>query len=93
MDNGVLIVGIVVGLPVVGGLCYAAFEEYQKSRLKAQQLRIEEKKLAMEEKLRNDELNAKILQMDDLGLTGAQIASLMEEVTGSARKWRSSGRT
>lgn len=80
MDAGVWIVMIVIGVPVIGGLAYAAFEEVLKSRMKLQKLKVEEQRLKAEHSLRADELNAKILRMDDMGISPGEIASLREEV-------------
>ena len=80
MDSAVWIMAIVVGIPVVCGIGYAAFEETLKWRLKMRELKVQEQKLAMEEKLRTDELNARILRMDDFGLSPVEIASLAEDV-------------
>lgn len=76
MDQVVLIVAIAVGIPVI--LDYA--QKLYRDSLKARELAIQERKLQMEEKLRSDELNAKILRMDDLGVSPEEIASLASEV-------------
>jgi hypothetical protein len=80
LDTAVWIVSIVVGVPVIAGIAYAAFEQTLKWQLKIRELKVEERKLAMQERLQTDELNAKILKMDDLGLSPVDIASLSEDV-------------
>ena len=43
-------------------------------------MKVQEKKLAIEQQLRTDELNVRILKMDDFGLSPVEIASLAEDV-------------
>ncbi|MCL4500054.1 MAG: hypothetical protein M1335_07445 [Chloroflexi bacterium] len=74
--TAVIIVFIVIGLPV--SLPFAL--GFYKHHLKARELRLQEKRLEIEQKLRQDELNAKIIRMDDLGVSPTEIASLAEEV-------------
>ncbi len=79
-EAGVLIVAIVIGIPVIGGLLYAAFEKTLNTNLRLQELKVEEQRLRAEQALRTDELNAKILRMDDMGMSPTDIASLTEEI-------------
>ena len=80
MDDGVLIIAIVVGIPVIGSLLYAAYEHSTKMRLKMSEIELERDRLRLEEKLKTDELNAKILRMDDLGMSPTDLAALSEQV-------------
>ncbi len=80
MHSDVYIIAIVVGLPSVVGVGAVIIHEWMKMRLKHRQLEVEQQKLAAEERLRTDELNAKILKMDDFGLSPVEIASLAEDV-------------
>lgn len=72
----VWIIAIVVGLPVTlifGGELYQSF-------LKHKQLKLEERRLAMEEKMRSDALNSRLIEMDDLGISPLEIVSMQEEM-------------
>jgi hypothetical protein len=53
---------------------------WMRTRLKHRDLKLKEDKLALEERLRTDELNAKLLRMDDFGLSPVEVASLAESV-------------
>lgn len=80
MDTVVWIAAIVVGVPVVCTFGTGIVLGWMKTRVKHRELRLQEEKLAVEERLRTDELNARILRMDDFGLSPAEIASLAEDV-------------
>jgi len=67
---------MVFGAPVAGGLVYA----WMKMRIRHHEIELQQQKLAAEQQLRTDELNAKILKMDDFGLSPVEIASLAEDV-------------
>jgi len=66
----------IFGAPIAGGLVYA----WMKMRLRHHEIELQQQKLAAEQQLRTDELNAKILKMDDFGLSPVEIASLAEDV-------------
>jgi hypothetical protein len=74
------ITAIVVGVPVICVFGTGVVAIVGHLRLKAREMKVQEKKLAIEQQLRNDELNAKILKMDDFGLSPVEIASLAEDV-------------
>ena len=81
MDTtAVFIVFIVIGVPVLGGIGAGVIGQWMKLRLKHREIELQQQKLASEERLRTDELNAKILKMDDFGLSPVEIASLAEDV-------------
>jgi len=79
-DTGVLIVGIVVGLPIVCAFATPVIIVAMKHKLKYRELQVQEQKIRMEEKLRTDELNARILRMDDFGMSPTELAALTEQV-------------
>jgi hypothetical protein len=74
------VAAIVVGVPVICVFGVGAVAILSHWRLKAHEIKVQEKKLAIEHELRSDELNAKILKMDDFGLSPVEIASLVEDV-------------
>ena len=74
------ITAIVVGVPVICVFGTGVVAIVGHLRLKAREMKVQEKKLAIEQQLRNDELNARILKMDDFGLSPVEIASLVEDV-------------
>lgn len=80
MNEIVLIVAIVIGIPVVGGLLIPIIALLRGWYLKSRELKLKEQQHHLDEKLRTDELNARILQMDDLGMSAAEINSLIQEV-------------
>jgi len=67
---------VVIGLPVTLPFALA----FYKQRIKAQEIALEQMKLQMEHSVRQDELNARILRMDDAGLSPTELASLAQEV-------------
>lgn len=80
MDSAVWIAAIVVCVPVFTffGTIIAAVT--MKNKVKHRELKLQEDKLAADTRLRTDELNAKLLRMDDFGLSPAEVASLTESV-------------
>lgn len=80
MVHDELITFIVIGLPIVSIVGAKVIANVLKAKTRIQELRVEEERLKMEQGLRSDELNARILRMDDLGTTPQEIASLTEEV-------------
>lgn len=64
----------------LAGIGLGALEELLKCRLKLREIKVKERELAMQERLQADELNAKILKMDDFGLSPVEIASLTDDV-------------
>ena len=76
----VWIAAIVVGVPVVCVFGVGLISIILDMRLKVRQLKMQEQKLAMEERLSSDELNAKLLRLDDYGLSPVELASLTEDV-------------
>ncbi len=80
VDTAVWIVAIVVGVPVVCGVGSGLLFSWMKHRVKHRELRLQERKLAMEEELRQDELNAKLLRMDDFGVSPLEISSLADSI-------------
>jgi hypothetical protein len=74
------VAAIVVGIPVICVFGVGAVAILSHWRLKAHEMKVQEKKLAIEHELRSDELNAKLLRMDDFGLSPVEIASLVEDV-------------
>lgn len=64
----------------LAGIGLGALEELLKWRLKLRELKVKERELAVQERIQADELNAKILRMDDFGLSPAEVASLAEDV-------------
>jgi hypothetical protein len=79
---GVPVIGglLFAGLTVAGGIGYSVFEDILKARLRTRELKLQEKRIQMEQQLRTDDLNAKILRMDDLGISPNDLTSLAEEV-------------
>jgi hypothetical protein len=73
-------VALAVGLPVLGGTLIAVMALVRGWCLKGRELKLQEKRIQMEEKLRSDELNARILRVDDVGVTPAELASVAEEM-------------
>ncbi len=65
-----------MGVPMLGTICIV----WMRTRLKHRDLKLKEDRLAAEERMRTDELNARMLRMDDFGLAPAEIASLAESV-------------
>lgn len=81
MESPVIwIVGIVVGLPVVLGIGYAMFEHFMNVRVRLRELKVKELQAKAELQLRNDELNARILRMDDMGISPTDLLALRDEV-------------
>ena len=80
MDTAVWITMIVIGIPVLAGVGAGVIAMVLKWRTRVHELRVQEMKLKMEDRLKSDELNAKLLRMDDLGLSPAELASLTENV-------------
>ena len=74
------IAAIVVGVPVVCGFGVGMVSLILWWRLKVRELKVREQQLAMEERLSSDELNAKLLKLDDFGLSPVELASLTEDV-------------
>jgi len=74
------ITAIVVGVPVICVFGTGVVAIVGHWRLKAREMKVQEKKLAIEQQLRTDELNVRILKMDDFGLSPVEIASLAEDV-------------
>lgn len=79
-DTVVWIAWIVVGVPVLCAFAAGVSIAWMKMRVKHRELKLQEQRLAAEERLRTDEHNARILRMDDLGLSPAEIASLADDV-------------
>ena len=72
---------VLISVVSVGGPCFIILVALLRGWwIKARELKIQEKRIQMEEKLRSDELNARILRSDEPGLTAGQLASLTEEV-------------
>jgi|GEM_PF-1485609 len=80
MPTAVFIVAIVIGIPVVSESVVKIVGMLKDWRLKAAELKIKEKQIESENAMRLDAFNAKILRMDDLGLSATDIVSLTEEV-------------
>lgn len=80
MDFVVTLAAIVVGVPVLAGSLITITVLLRGWNLKSRELKLREEQLRMEEKLKTDEINTRILQMDDLGISPLEIASLTEEV-------------
>src|SRR5690242_12811067 len=74
--TAVCVVFIVIGLPVSLPFLRGFYKDYVKHR----ELKIQEKRLEMEERLKQDELNARIIHMDDFGMSPNDIAMLAQEV-------------
>jgi hypothetical protein len=53
---------------------------WMRTKLKHRDLKLKEDQLALDERLRTEEINAKLLRMDDFGLSPVEIASLAENV-------------
>ena len=80
MDSWVIAVAIVVGVPVLGAILIPIIALVRGWWIKARELNVEEQRIRLEDKIRTDELNARILRMDDLGISPNDLASLAEEV-------------
>ncbi len=80
MESWVIAVAIVVGIPVFGAILIPIIALVRGWWIKARELNVEEQRIRLEDKIRTDELNAKILRMDDLGISPSELASLAEEV-------------
>ena len=72
------IVAIVIGSPILAGCAIAITAIIRSWALKSRELRLKEREIQMEEKLRTDELNARILRSDDFPLE--QLSRLEEEL-------------
>jgi len=70
----------VVGIPVICVFGTGVVAIMGHLRLKAREIKVREKELAIQQQLSTDELNAKILRMDDFGLSPVEVASLAEDV-------------
>ena len=79
-STAVMVVMIVIGVPILGGIAGGVINSMIKAKIKLRELDVQEQKIRLEDKLRTDELNAKILQMDDLGMSAGDIATLSEQV-------------
>lgn len=64
------------GAPVVTVLAIV----WMRTKLKHRDLELQRQRFEAEQQLRLDEMNAKILKMDDFGLSPVEIASLTEDV-------------
>lgn len=80
MDSLVYIVALVIGIPVLGGILISIVALLRGWWLKARELKVQEERIRMEERVRTDELNAKILRMDDMGISPLDFASMAEEL-------------
>lgn len=67
---------VVCATPVVGVLAIV----WMRTRLKYKDIELQRQRFEAEQQLRLDEMNARILKMDDFGLSPAEIASLAEDV-------------
>ena len=80
MDSVIILVAVIVGLPVLGGSAIAITALIRGWSLKAREIKLKEHQMRVEERLRADELNARILRMDDYGISPAEFSQLAEEV-------------
>jgi len=80
VDGVITLVAVIVGLPVLGGSAIAITALIRGWALKARELKLREHQMRVEERLRTDEMNARILHMDDYGISPAEINQLAEEV-------------
>ena len=80
MEDWVIAVAIIIGIPVVGGIAIPIVALLRGWWIRARELKVEEERIRLEDKIRTDELNAKILRMDDWGVSPNELASLSEEV-------------
>jgi len=80
MNTDIVVVGIVIGGPILAWLVKSIVKETYSVGLKLAELKLKAKQAAIEEKMRSDELNAKILYMDDYGISPVQLNQLAEEV-------------
>lgn len=71
---------VIIGFPIIGGSAIAITALLRGWWLKSRELKIQERRIAMEERIQQDELNAKILRMDDYGLSASDIAALTEQI-------------
>jgi hypothetical protein len=80
VDGVITLVGVIVGLPVLGGSAIAITALIRGWSLKAREIKLREHQMRVEERLRSDEMNARILKMDDYGISPAEFSRLAEEV-------------
>ena len=73
-------VALGVGLPVLGLTIIALTALLRGWWLKSREIRLQEMRIHMEEKLRSEEINARIWKAEDTSLSGGQIAALAEEM-------------
>jgi hypothetical protein len=74
------LVGIVIGLPVLCGVLISVASIIRSWHIKSRELKLEEKKLLIDEKLRAEEMNARILNMDSGAVSAAAMAELADQV-------------
>ena len=80
MGEIILILAIIVGFPVLGGSAIAITALLRGWWLKARELKLHEQRIAVEERIRQEEINAKILRMDDYNISASEVAALSEQV-------------
>ncbi len=76
MNEDVLVVAMTMGAMVLMVVPIAIY----KLSLRSRAMRLDEKRLDMQARQQSDELNARILRMDDFGISPAEIASMREEL-------------
>lgn len=80
MDGAITIVAIVIGFPILGGSAIAITAILRGWALKNREMKMRERRLQAEDSLKADEIHARLLQYDNLGVTPAEMANLLEEV-------------
>lgn len=80
MGDVISLVAVVIGLPVLGGSAIAITALIRGWSLKAREIKIKEHQMHVDERLRTDEMNARILHMDSVGISPAEFNQLAEEV-------------
>lgn len=80
MSDFIVLTAVIVGLPTLGGSLIAITALIRGWSLKAREMKLKEEQLRMEERLRTDEMNAKILRADGYGISPAEFNQLAEEV-------------
>jgi len=80
MDTAQLALWLIFGLPVGGAFLLGFYVIWKAFAAGGRRHKLEEMRMKHEHQARMDELNAKIIKMDDLGISPIEFAGLTEEV-------------
>lgn len=70
----------IVALPFAGGTIIAVVALIRGWSLKSREIKLKEHQMHVNERIRQDELNAKLLRADDFGISPVEFNQLAEEV-------------